>query len=91
MECFVVFVVVYWLCRVKRPQHRLQIRCQGLSSPSLGTWERSCISSTPHYKRDDDARVLARAWVFLRVLARNLSIAKRENFKRLYVYRGTKT
>ena len=62
----------------KRLQHRLQISSQGLSSPFLGTWERNCISFTLLYKRDDDARVLVCAWVILRVLARNLSITKRE-------------
>ena len=46
---------------MKRPQLRLQIRSQGLFSPSPGTWERSCISSTLLYKRDHDAGVLASA------------------------------
>ena len=56
---------------MKRRQHRLGIRPQGLFFLSPGTWELSCISSTLLYKRDDDVRVLAPAWVFLRVLARN--------------------
>ena len=47
-------------------------------------------ATTLLYKRDDDAHVLARAWVFLRVLARNLSIAKRENFKRFHMEKGRK-
>ena len=75
---------------MKRRQHRLGIRPQGLFSLSPGTWERSCISSTLLYKRDDDVRVFARAWVFLRVLARNLSIAKGENFKRCHMEKERK-